>query len=375
MGHKRRGHGEGSVYQRADGYWVGAVEAGRTPEGRRRKARVVRKRKQDVLPALDELRRQVGQGVVPDRSRTVADYMSWWLAEVVEGTVADTSMHEYRARVTRINAGIGQIRLGKLTTAHVQHFANRLAETYPRSPRTRAHTLGTLRAAMRWAVGADLIARNPAEAARAPRTVTTTLDDTLTPAEAKAVLRAARGDTDLGAMWWLAVSYGLRKGELMALRWGDVDFAEDEMTVRQSKTEAGERTLPLIPEARRVLVEHRRANTGGVASIDRLVFSRSDGRPLYYQLVDRRWKALLTKAKVTHKCRNCGSVDECSTSVRRFHVSRHTAATMLLEAGVELETVSAILGHSSISITADVYARVRSDLKRKGLSKLDQAQG
>jgi len=373
MGHKRRGHGEGSVYQRADGYWVGAVEAGRTSDGRRRKARVVRKRKADVLAALDDLRRQVGYGVVPDRTRTLATYLEWWLSDVVEGTVTAGSLHDYRSRVARITPVIGHVRLGKLTAAHVQHLANRMAETYPRSPRTRAHTLTTLRQALRWAVGADLITRNPAETVRGPRTASAVLDDTLTADEAKAVLQAAEGDAELGALWWLALSYGMRKGELMALRWTDIDLTGDEMTVRRAttKSDAGHRTLPLIPAARRVLVDHRRTS-GAVASIGGYVFTRPGGLPLYHQLVDRRWNTLLASAGITHLCRNCGSGDDCSTSVRRFHVSRHTAATLLLEAGVELEVVSAILGHSSIGITADVYAKVRSDLKRRGLSAVDR---
>lgn len=375
MGHKRRGHGEGSVYQRADGYWVGAVEAGRTPEGRRRKARVVRKRKADALRALDELRRQVGYGVVPDRTRTLSTYLDWWLTDVIEGTVTAGTLHDYRTRVARITPVIGHVRLGKLTSAHVQHLANRLAETYPRSPRTRAHTLTTLRQALRWAVGADLIARNPAETVRGPKTAMAVLNDTLTADEAKVVLAAAGDDTELGALWWLALTYGLRKGELMALRWSDVDLTGNEMTVRRAttKTDAGHRTLPLIPAAKRVLVAHRKANAEAVASIDGYVFTRPDGQPLYHQLVDRRWNDLLTAAKITHLCRNCGSDDDCSTSVRRFHSSRHTAATLLLEAGVPLEVVSAILGHSSIGITAGVYAKVRSDLKRRGLAKLDEA--
>jgi hypothetical protein len=95
------------------------------------------------------------------------------------------------------------------------------------------------------------------------------------------------------------------------------------------------------------------------------VFCRPDGQPLYHQLVHNRWNDLLGVAGVTHMCRNCGSDERCSSSVRGFHTTRHTAATMLLERGVELEVVSAILGHSNIGMTAGVYAKVRSDLKRR----------
>jgi integrase len=187
------------------------------------------------------------------------------------------------------------------------------------------------------------------------------------------VLAAAAVDDELGAFWWLALTYGLRIGELMALRWSDIDTVEQEMTVHRSKTQAGVRTLPLIPEARRVLAEHRRRNAAGVSPFQGYVFARPDGQPLYHQLVHNRWNDLLRAAGITHLCRNCGSDDRCSTSVRRFHMTRHTAATMLLEADVPLEVVSAILGHANIAMTAGIYAKVRSDLKRRGLSRLDRA--
>jgi integrase len=108
-----------------------------------------------------------------------------------------------------------------------------------------------------------------------------------------------------------------------------------------------------------------------LASIEGYMFPSSVGTRLSPQRIRDQWNALLRQAGVKHVCRNCGSGDRCSSSVRRFHVSRHTAATLLLEAGVPLEVVSAILGHANISMTADIYAKVRSDLKRRGLAKLD----
>jgi integrase len=364
-----RGKGEGSIYRRGDGYWVGSVEAGRDEHGRRKKARVVRRYRADVVTALDELRRHVAQGVVPDRSRSVEQYLTWWLDEVAANQVSAGSLHEYGTRVKRITPEIGHHKLANLRTPHVQALANRLARTYPRSPKTRATTLATLRQALRWAVGAELIVRNPAEGVTGPKTPVAKVDDTMEADEAKAVLKAAEGDA-LEAMYWLAVNYGLRIGELMALRWPDVDFAEGEITVRRSatKSDAGHRTLPLIDDAKRVLQAHRRKQP--VTQIDGYVFCRATGQRLYHALVHRRWNDLLTKAGITHLCRNCDSSDKCSSSVRRFHSSRHTCATLLLERGVELEVVSAILGHANISLTANIYAKVRSDLRRRGLVSL-----
>lgn len=379
---KRRGHGEGSVYQRKDGYWVGSVECGRYPNGRRRRARVVRRYKNGdngVLAGLDELKKQIAEGVVPDRTTTVAKYLDFWLTEVMQGQVSEGSYREYEKRVRRVIPHIGHIKLGRLTKAHVQALANRLAEQYPRSPATRSQTLTTLKRALKWAAG-NIIPSNPAQFIEAPKTKTAKVDDTLDEAEAKDVLKAAESD-DLYALFWLALKYGLRLGELINLRWSDIDFKSGEMTVATAKTRAGERTLPLIEDAKAVLKAHRKGSK--LTSLDGHVFLRPTGRPLSQQWAGEQWSALLERAGISHLCRNCGVECthgpeterpcrdcRCSTHIRRFHCSRHTAATLLLEAGVELEVVSAILGHANIGITADLYARVRADLKRKGLEKL-----
>jgi integrase len=355
------------VYRRGDGYWVGQIEAGYYPNGRRRKARVVRRYKADVLDALDELRRQAKHGGVPSDTRvSLAGYLDWWLDEVKARDVSAGSLREYRVRVNRITPIIGKVKLGKLTPAHVTQLANRLGETRV-SPSTARHTLATLRSALRWAVTAGMIARNPADGILAPnRGVVAKLDDRLEPAEVERVLALSRDGWN-GGLWWLALTYGLRLSELIGLRWADVDFRNDEITVRRSKTAAGTRTLPLIPEARRVLRDHRRLGETRVSPIDGYVFTNEHGAKLRDKTVYKHWNRLLARAGVPHRCRSCGSARTCSTSVRRFHSSRHTAATMLLESGVPVEVVSAVLGHSSLGMTVDVYAKVRSDLIRRGL--------
>jgi len=107
-----------------------------------------------------------------------------------------------------------------------------------------------------------------------------------------------------------------------------------------------------------------RATFGPTVRPDRYVFPAIDGGRRRPQLTRQHWSQLLVRAGIEHRCRACAS------SVRRFHASRHTAATLLLEAGVALEVVSAILGHSCIGVTANIYAKVRSDLKRRGLQSI-----
>lgn len=360
-----RGKGEGSIYRRSDGYWVGQIEAGRDATGRRRRARVVRKYRADVVAALDELRQQTRDGIIPDRTRSVATFLEFWLDDVIAGQVTESSLAEYRKRVNRIIPTIGHVKLGKLTTPHVQALANDLAKRYPRGVKTRSTTLATLRQALRWAVAAGLIARNPAEHVSGPRTTTARVDDALTADEADRVLSEAAGD-DLEALVWLALKYGLRLGELLDLRWADIDLDAGELTVVKSKSRAGVRSLPLIPEADRVIRAHRKRSK--VHHLDGYVFPNASGGRRSPQRTRDDWNRILDAAGIEHRCRNCESDDPCSSAVRRFHASRHTAATLLLESGVALEVVSAILGHANIGVTADIYAKVRSDLKRRALS-------
>ncbi len=359
-----RGKGEGSIFKMATGYWCGSVENGRYPTGGRRKARIVRRTRREVVAEIAKLKAQTQSAA--DHNRTVAGYLAFWLDEVIAGEVSADTLKEYRTRIARVTPVIGHHRLAKLNKAHVQQLAAVLAERYPRSPRTRASTLVLLRSALRWAVP-DLIPHNPAEGVKGPKSAKGDVDDTLTASQAKAVLAAAE-DSHGEAMIWLAVTYGLRLGELLGLRWSDI--ADDELTVRRSttKSDAGHRTVPLLPEAKAMLAKHRRSQR--VTALDGAVFLSQHGRPASRTSAYRYWNAVLVKAGIPHLCRNCGSDEPCSTSIRRFHSSRHTAATLLLEAGVPLEVVSAILGHANIQITADIYAKVRADLKRKGLDRL-----
>lgn len=362
---RTRGKGEGSIYQRDDGRWVGEVERPRSSGGRRRRARIVRRTRQEVIDGLPALRARVASGgVSADSTTTVDAYLRYWLTEVKTSEVSDRSIAIYTNCIERAKPHIGNVRLAKVAKPHVQSLVNGLvADGY--APKTIKTTLTMLRQAFTWAIP-DLVSHNPAVGVKGPK-ATKTIDDTLTYDETLSVLAAAQGDR-YEALYWLALKYGLRIGELTGLRWADVDLDADSLTVRKSKTAAGERTVPLLPEAKAVLTTHRRRQS--VQAIDGWVFVAPRGGRIHDREVTRLWNELLERVGIEHRCRECGTGRTCYTTVRRFHASRHTAATLLLNAGVPLEVVSAILGHAKIAITADLYARVQSDLKRKGLETL-----
>ena len=169
----------------------------------------------------------------------------------------------------------------------------------------------------------------------------------LSPDEARQVLATAKGD-DLEALWWLALTAGLRQGELLALRWPDVDLdqaslrvvaslvrvAGQEPRLEEPKSRRSRRQVELSAGAIQALRRHRQTSP----SIG-FVFARTDGRPLSVTTTWKRWRPLLAAAHVR---------------TVRFHDARHTAASLLLGRGFHPKVVSEMLGHSTVAITLDV---------------------
>jgi integrase len=356
-----RGKGEGSIYRRnSDGRWVAQVEAGRNTSGRRRYARAVRRTRREAQAALKGLQRAADAGLTPGQASTVDTYMAWWLAHVVKGTVADTTLDRYE-QVARmwITPGVGGIRLNRLTPAHVQAMLARLEEQ-GLSPKSRTLARTVLARALRWAEQTQVVGRNVARLVDGPKGARK-VSDALTAAEALAVLAQARGDR-LEALAVVALRLGLRRGEALALRWDDVDLDAGELTVTKGKTAGAARTVPLVAGTAAALREHRRRQAAEQLHAGPLwretghVFTTPRGDPVNPRTALGWWHQLTEAAGIGR---------------RRFHASRHTCAVLLLDQGVPLEVVSAVLGHANLSITADVYARVTADAKRRALATLD----
>lgn len=378
MAAKRRGHGEGSVYQRArDGKWVGAVDLGRDAQGRRIRRSVVRKTKREALAQMDSLRRHGGRPGVPAPSATVAEFLAWWTANVLPGSVKESTERDYQGVIDRyILPHIGRYRVERLAPGHVLSMLRAL-EDRGLSARSRQYARAVLRRSLRHAERDGLVTRNVAALVDGPKSASTKLDDALTAAEAKAVLYTAEGDR-LEALAILVLRLGLRKGEVLALQWPGIDLINRELTIAgtlkfrageglyvdTTKTSAGKRTLPLIADTYDALLDHQRRQSlerqaaGESWEQSGFVFTTPRGRPIHLSDAWDWWR---------HLCERAG------VGKRRFHASRHTAATLMLDQGVPLEVVSAILGHAGLAITADVYAKVTADSKRRALSKLDQA--
>ena len=292
---------------------------------------------------------------------------------------APSTLRRYSGIARRLKETLGSVLLQQLRPTQIQALYARLetgdAKHRPLSKRTVLHHHRVLREALHQAVRWQLLVANPADAATPPRPVNREMR-TLSAQELHALLDSL-GSDDLGDLVYVAVQTGARLGELLALRWSDLDLdwghasivrsldeyrLDQEPIFRPPKTGRGRRSVALSSETVRVLREHRTAQVerrlGAPEWRDYdLVFADVSGTPL-------------PKARVSRQFRE--SARRAGFAGLRFHDLRHTAATLMLGAGVHPKVVSERLGHSTIAITLDTYSHVLPDMQRDAAEKMDE---
>lgn len=372
----RRGRNEGSIYQRADGRWVGMVSW--VDAGRRRRRAVYGETKREATDKLRAVQRSLedGQTVTSDR-KTVGGFLAEWLDKSVAPTVRPRTLDSYRDQVrVHITPELGRIQVSKLAPADVQGMINRkLAGGL--SPRSVQYLHAILRRALRQAVRWGLVTRNVATLVDPPRVRRPEVRP-LSPAQARELLEAARGDR-LEGMITVAIALGLRQGEILGLRWADVDLDAGTLTVRNAlqrrgpgwklvepKTERSRRTIVMPEVVAAALRGHRtrqleqRLWAGSRWQEHGFVFTSTIGTPLASRGVTQHFQALLEGAGLPRQ---------------RFHDLRHACATLLLAQGVHPRVVMETLGHSQISMTLDTYSHVIPALQRDAADRMDAVLG
>jgi integrase len=367
---KRRGRGEGGVFQRGDGLWVADLNAGHDSKGKRRRKRVYGKTKAEALGKLQIERIKSPVIVAETDKMTVGQWLDRWQA-IRKGTVATNTYHRDEHLVEKkIKPHIGHIPLAKFTSLHVIELYDRMAAAGDSidSRRKAGTCLGT---SMRSAVELRLISFNPTKGVRKPVQLVEEAE-VFTQQQVDQLLETLGGDR-LEALYVTAVTTGLRQGELFALRWKDVDLAgaslqvcqslaehNGKLEVKQPKTAASRRRIALARRTVEVLIEHRKKMLAE-GHIDSPVFCAPEGGYLLKGNFYRRsfWP-LLKKAELPHI---------------GFHVLRHTHASMLFAAKVDVKTISARLGHSKVSTTLNIYTHLIRSAEDAAVSALDRAFG
>jgi len=361
---KRRGNGEGTITRRKDGRWEARYTAD-TGTGPKRKVLYGKTRAEAAEKLTKAMADRDGGLVFDTNNQTVGEYLARWLNDSVRGSVKPITFESYE-RLVRVHIvpALGRVKLKNLSPAHLQAFyRNRLdAGLSPRTVRY-LHALmhRSLKQALRW----NLVHSNVAKAVDPPKMPRADMR-AMSPKQTRLFLEAAREDR-LEALYVLAVHCGLRQGELLALRWEDVDLETGTLRVSRTlsrtkdgpiftapKTAKSRRTVRLTTGAVEALKRHSERQAEEIVRMDTLyqdqglVFASEVGTPLNRHNVNfRSFKPLLERAGLPNI---------------RFHDLRHTCATLLLGRSVHPKFVQELLGHATIAITLDTYSHVLANM-------------
>jgi integrase len=374
--------GGGHIQRRGENSWRLKFDIGADPLTGRRQIRykTIRGTKKDAQRELRELLGAVDRGTHVDPGKlTLGQWLAQWLEEARHGTSAKT--HERYAEIVNkhLVPALGSIQLAKLAPVHVQkYYADALASGRRDgkgglSAQTVRHHDRVLNVALKRARALRLIAVNVVEDVSAPKVERGELE-VLTPAEAEALLAAA-ASTRLYTPIALALGTGMRRGEVLGLRWSDVDVDGASLRVVQSlevtdaglrfkapKTKRSRRTIALSASIVDVLRRHKAAQAQerlqlGLGKNERgLVFTRIDGEPVNPDNFSKEFTRVVKRAGIRPVT---------------FHGLRHAHLTALLEAGVHPKVASERAGHSSVGVTLDLYSHVTQGMQEDAALRID----
>jgi integrase len=357
---RRRAAGEGTIFQDNRGYWVAEVTL---PDGKRK--RKYSKVQKTVKEWLLRQRKALQDGIwVEDDKITVAAFLERFLNDTLKNKLKPKTIESYSYLITNhINPTLGEIRLTDLKPQHLQAMYAQKIES-GLSARTVQYTHAVLHRSLDQAAKWGLVVRNVADLVEAPRPVRKPIQ-TFTAEQCQKLLAVLEGDR-LYPFYALSL-VGLRLGELLGVHWEDVNFTTGTISIRHTiqvikgkglvegepKTDKSRRSIQLPDFVIQALKQHRE-KTGGKT---KYVFSTSNDTPFSPRNIERHFKSILEKAELP---------------IIRFHDLRHTAATLLLVEGIHPKVVQELLGHSTISMTMDLYSHVLPTLQQDAAQRMNK---
>ena len=367
---KKRANGEGSIRKRKDGRWEGRYTAGHDPEtGKPIYRNVLGKTQSEVK---EKLKTAIQETQSLDFSKTgqytVGQWMDVWYENYAKIKVRPSSHQTYKGYIeNHIKPNIGDIPLEKLTTLDLQRLYKTLlargrvdrleSKGQPRglSPKTVRNIHQILSSALKLAQEQRIILTNPAEGCALPKVEHREMK-TLPVEQLQSFLREAK-DSGVFELYYLELATGLRRGELLGLKWEDIDLEHGDLRVRRQiaringkvveaplKTKNAYRTLPLAEDTISILNEQKKK-----VGSSPWVFPSATGGPISPDSVLHMLHRVLKRAGLPQV---------------RFHDLRHTFATLALQNGVDIKTVSGMLGHFSAGFTLDTYAHVTTSAQK-----------
>ena len=371
----KRANGEGSVYRRkSDGRWVGSLSL---PDGNRKV--FYGKKQSEVIAKLDEAANDLRRGMLAVGSNTtLQEYLENWLENVHKPTIRLSTYLNYRKLLKNyLVPGIGKVKIHRLTPQQVQGFySQKMSEGL--APKTVNNIHGVLHKALDNAVKWNILPRNVCDAVTPPR-IPRKEKNVLTKQQAHTLLEEVRTHR-LEALLTLAITTGMREGELLALHWQDMNFEDCSLQVKRAvsylkgygyvesepKTAKGRRMIKLPVFVVDILVRHKaqqeeqRREVGSTWIDKDLVFTNAQGYYYSSSTLRKVFRRFLVSIGLPHM---------------RFHDLRHSAATILLAMKVHPKVVQEILGHSQIAMTLDVYSHALLSMQEDVTKQWDSEFG
>ena len=375
----KRKYGDGSVFERKDGRWEGRLVVGYKENGYAKTKSVTAPTKTECEERLKKLREEVGrrsERIKPDM--LFGDWIDFWYQNFSKPKLRPTTQACYEGRIyTHIIPQIGQIPLNKLTQNELQQFYARLKKSGRKkhvekfgeglSDRMVRSCHTTCRTALEKAVTEGLIRINPAVGCKLPPKKAKEMQ-VLTPAEILRFLTQAK-EEGYYEIFLLELTTGMRRGEIIGLKWRDLDLATGELhiarqvirvkgetVVSQPKTKSSIRTVILAPDMVEILAELKVEVKGDWMFPSPV----NEGQPCNPCALYHRFQTILERAK-------CKKV--------RFHDLRHTFATMAIENGMDIKTLSAMIGHVSAETTLNIYSHITDTMQLQAAVKIDREIG
>lgn len=373
---KKKANGEGTIFQRPNGLWAAQITIGRDPTtGKLKRMSYSGKTRKEVQEKVTKALADMQQGVFVEPTKlTVGEWLDIWLAEYKKPCLRPLVWESYEVIVrVHLKPAIGGLKLKDLRPERLQHLYNEKSAS-GLSASTVKHIHLVIHGALEQAMKNGLVVRNVSEATTLPRGEKK--DIRALSLEEEEHFLEVLGEDRLGPAFITLLGTGLRRGELLALRWEDVDLSQGILHVKQDmvrtkseglifqapKTAKSRRTIPLPEEVVAELKRHKaRQNEeklalGPAYQDNNLVFTTEWGTPIEPRNFNRKFYQLRQKAGIEGV---------------NLHALRHTYATRLLEKGVSMKAVQELLGHSKYGMTADIYSHVSPKLKREAVAELN----
>ena len=377
------GHIRKREYKDGSHGWQIVIDFGIDPvTGKReRKYHMTKGTKREAEKLKVKMLSEIHEGTfIGESKKTVEQYLGEWLDAYIRPTKSPTTTKRYVEQIEKyVIPALGKKRLQDLKSIDIQKFYNALAEksplsNKPLSPKSIKNIHMNLLGALGQAVKMDLIKKNPAQHVQVPKTKKYQAQ-VYTSEEVQVLLESVM-DTDMEIPIALLVGLGLRRGEVLALRWQDVDFEKGKVYIRRNMVKVGKEiifkdpktvtssraielpsTLLKLLQAERKRYVANKLRLGEQFEDNDLVVCWEDGKYVNPDTLSQKFRRLIERIGLKHI---------------RLHDLRHTNATLMLASGVNIKVAQQRLGHASISTTMDIYSHVTEEIEKEAADKLDK---